>query len=60
MISFLLEMVTYGQTLAELPAFLEARVVPFEVLDVATKVFDHGDKVLVVSGKLSVIHHQLL
>ena len=39
MISFLPEMVAYGQTLATLPAFLEAVVVPFDVPDVASQFF---------------------
>ena len=45
---------------AALLVFIEAGVVPFEVLDVASHFFDHGDKVIVVSGKLGVIRHQLL
>ena len=60
MISFLLAMVSYGRTPAALTAFLEAGGFPFEVLDVVSQNFDHGDYVLVGSGELGVIHHQLL
>ena len=42
-----------------LPTFIEAGVVAFEVLDVASQFFDHGDEALVVSGKLGVIRPQL-
>ena len=53
-------MVAYGRTPAALPAFIKAGVFLFEVLDIASQCFDHGDEVLVVSGKLGVIRHQLL
>ena len=60
MISVLIAMMACGWTPAALPAFIEAVVVAFEVLDVVSQFFDHGDEALVVSGKLGVIRHQLL
>ena len=60
MISLPLAMVAEVWTPDSLPTFLEAGVVVFEVLDVASQFFDHGDEALVVSGKLGVIRHQLL
>ena len=60
MISLPLAMMAEGRTPAALTTFFEAGVVAFEVLDVSSQFFDHGDEALVVSGKLGVIHHQLL
>ena len=53
-------MVAYGRNPDDFPAFLEAGVFPFKVLDVASQFFDHGNEVLVVSNNLGVIHHRLL
>ena len=55
MIALPLEMVAEGWTPAALPTFLEAGVVAFEVLDVASQFFDHGDEALIVRCKLGII-----
>ena len=48
-------MVALGWTLAAFSTFLEAGVVAFEVLDVSSQFFDHGDEALVVICKLGIL-----
>ena len=60
MMSLPFEMLTECWTPAVLPTILEAGVVAFKILDVASQLFDRFNKALVVSGKLDIIHHQLL
>ena len=55
MISLPLAMVALGRTLAAFSTFLEAGVVAFEVLDVSSQFFDHGDEALVVICKLGIL-----
>ena len=55
MLSLPLEMVAEGWTPSALPTLIEAGVVAFEVLDVSSKFFDHGDEALIVSCKLGII-----
>ena len=56
MVAFFLAVAEEGCTTAsDLPAFLEARVVSFEVLDVPSYFLNQGYKALVACDKLGVV-----
>ena len=56
MVTFFLAVAEEGFTpAADLTAFLEARVVLLEVLDVTNYFFNQGCEALVACGKLSVV-----